>query len=59
MSRVDDFYKSLKEATEHQTRCSKAWLVSNDVIFVECKERAEIELEDAKEDMQLSEKLVA
>jgi len=35
MNKVENFYKSLKEATEHQTRCSKAWLVSNDVVFVE------------------------
>jgi hypothetical protein len=59
MNKVENFYKSLDESTEHQTRCSKAWLISDDVIFVECKANAEIQLEDAKEDMQLSEKLVA
>jgi len=59
MSRVDDFYKSLKEATEYQTRCSKAWLIGNNVIFVDCRANAEIELNDAKEDMELSELLTA
>jgi hypothetical protein len=59
MNKREDFYKLLKEATEHQTRCSNAWLIGDDVIFVECKANAEIELEDAKEDMQLSEKLVS
>ncbi|MFT7614815.1 MAG: hypothetical protein ACI9J3_003802, partial [Parvicellaceae bacterium] len=59
MNTIENFYNSLDEATEHQTRCSKAWLVSNSIIFVECKANAEIQLEDAKEDMELSEKLVA
>ena len=58
MKKIETFYKSLKEVTEHQTRCSKAWLVASEIIFVSCKENAEIELEDAKEDMKLSEKLV-
>ena len=59
MDMVQNFYESLKVSTEHQTRCSKAWLIENNIIFVECKSNAEIVLEDAKEDMQLSEKLVA
>ena len=59
MNKIDSFYKSLEEATEHQTRCSRAWLIGDDVIFVDCKENAEIELKDAIEDMELSEKLVA
>lgn len=56
---VQNFYELLKVSTEHQTRCSKAWLIENNIIFVECKANAEIQLEDAKEDMELSEKLVA
>ena len=59
MNKIEMFYKSLKEVTEYQTRCSKAWFVAEDVIFVSCKENAEIELEDAKEDMKLSAELVA
>jgi hypothetical protein len=59
MNKIDSFYKSLEEATEHQTRCSRAWLIGDDVIFVDCKENAEIELKDAIEDMELSEALVA
>ena len=59
MDMVQNFYESLKVSTEHQTRCSKAWLIENNIIFVECKANAEIQLEDAKEDMELSEKLVA
>ena len=55
---TENFYTLLKLAREHQTRCSKAWLVGEDIIFVECKENVEIELEDAKEDMQLSEELM-
>ena len=59
MNNIEKFYKSLNEVTEHQTRCSKAWLVASEIVFVSCKANAEIELEDAKEDMELSEKLVA
>lgn len=59
MNNVECFYKFVKEATEHQTRCSKARLVLNNIIYVEFKSQAEIELDDAKEDMQLSEKLVS
>ena len=59
MDMVQNFYELLKVSTEHQTRCSKAWLIENNIIFVECKANAEIQLEDAKEDMELSEKLVA
>jgi hypothetical protein len=59
MNMIENFYKSLKEATEHQTRCSRAWLIGDNIIFVDCKPNVEIELEDAKEDMQLSEELVA
>jgi len=59
MNKVENFYKLVKEAHEHQTRCSKAWLIGGDIIFVECKENAEIELEDAKEDMELSQELIA
>ena len=55
---VQNFYESIKVSTEHQTRCSKAWLIENNIIFVECKENAEIHLEDAKEDMELSARLV-
>ena len=55
---VQNFYESIKVSTEHQTRCSKAWLIENNIIFVECKANAEIQLEDAKEDMILSGKLV-
>ena len=58
MNKVENFYKLVKEAPEHQTRCSKAWLISDDIIFVECKASAEIELEDAKEDMRLSEEMI-
>ena len=58
MDMVQNFYESLKVSTEHQTRCSKAWLIENNIIFVECKANAEIELEDAKEDMELSEELM-
>jgi len=59
MNKVENFYKLVQEAHEHQTRCSKAWLIGGDIIFVECKESAEIELEDAKEDMKLSQELIA
>ena len=59
MDMAQNFYELLKVSTEHQTRCSKAWLIENNIIFVECKANAEIQLEDAKEDMELSEKLVA
>ena len=59
MNQVEIFYKRLEVAIEHQTRCSKAWLIGDDIIFVECKANAEIELEDAIEDMQLSEELIA
>ena len=55
---TENFYKLLKVALEHQTRCSKAWLIGEDIIFVECKENAEIKIEDAKEDMKLSEELM-
>ena len=55
---VQNFYESIKVSTEHQTRCSKAWLIENNIIFVECKANAEIHLEDAKEDMELSARLV-
>ena len=55
---TENFYKLLKVAREHQTRCSKAWLIGEDIIFVECKENAEIKIEDAKEDMKLSEELM-
>ena len=58
MNIIENFDKSLKEVTEHQTRCSKAWMVGSDIIFVACKPNAEIELEDAKEDMKLSAELV-
>ena len=58
MDMVQNFYESIKVSTEHQTRCSKAWLIENNIIFVECKENAEIHLEDAKEDMELSARLV-
>ena len=59
MNQPENFYKLLEAAPEHQTRCSKAWLIGDDVIFVECKANAEIELEDAKEDMRLSEEMIA
>ena len=59
MNQVEIFYKRLEVAIEHQTRCSKAWLIGDDIIFVECKANAEIELEDAKEDMELSQELIA
>ena len=59
MNKVENFYKLVKEADEHQTRCSKAWLIGDDIIFVECKASAEIGLEDAKEDMKLSEEMIA
>ena len=59
MNEVENFYKLVEEAHEHQTRCSKAWLVGDDIIFVECKASAEIELKDAKEDMRLSEEMIA
>ena len=55
---TENFYTLLKLAREHQTRCSKAWLVGEDIIFVECNENVEIEIEDAKEDMELSEELM-
>lgn len=58
MNKIEIFYKSLKEVTEHQTRCSKARLVGVNVIFITCKPHAEIELADAKEDMKLSAELV-
>ncbi len=58
MSKTENFYTLLKVAREHRTRCSKAWQVAEDIIYVECKENAEIELEDAKEDMPLSEELM-
>ena len=58
MNKAENFYESIKVSTEHQTRCSKAWLIENNIIFVECKENAEIHLEDAKEDMELSARLV-
>ena len=58
MNNIEKFYKSLNEVTEYQTRCSKAWLVASEIVFVSCKANAEIELEDAKEDMILSGKLV-
>mgnify|MGYP000930270746 CR=1 FL=1 len=57
MNQTEKFYKLLKEAPERQTRCSKAWLIGGNIIFVECKANVEIELEDAKEDMQLSEEM--
>lgn len=59
MKKLNDFYELLSSSKEYQTRCSRAWLIANNIIFVECKSNAEIVLEDAKEDMQLSEKLVA
>ncbi len=59
MNQTEKFHKLLKEAPEHQTRCSKAWLIGDNVIFVESRMNAEIELEDAKEDMQLSEEMMA
>ncbi len=55
---IENFYNLLKLTGEHQTRCSKAWLVGEDIIFVKCKKNAEIEIEDAKEDMELSEELM-
>ena len=58
MTIIENFDKSLKEVTEHQTQCSKTWMVGSDIIFVACKPNAEIELEDAKEDMKLSAELV-
>jgi hypothetical protein len=59
MERVENFNKLLEEADNHNTRCSIAWVVGDDIIYVECNESAEIELKDAKEDMQLSEELMA
>ncbi|MEJ6800101.1 MAG: hypothetical protein QNK77_02860 [Crocinitomicaceae bacterium] len=59
MERVERFNKLLQVANEQHTRCSKAWVVGGDIIYVESKKSAEIELEDAKEDMQLSEELMA
>jgi|TARA_B110000027_G_C16004047_1_gene248879 hypothetical protein len=58
MERVDRFNKLLQVANEQHTRCSKAWVVGGDIIYVESRKSAEIELEDAKEDMQLSEELM-
>ena len=57
MNQTENFYKLLKAAPERQTRCSRAWLIGGNIIFVECKANVEIELEDAKEDMQLSEEM--
>lgn len=58
MSKTENFYSLVKVAHEHQTRCSKAKLIAENILFVECKENAEIEIEDAKEDMELSEELM-
>ena len=59
MNNLENFHKLLKESNERQTRCSKAWLIGDDLIFVECKADAEIVLEDAIEDMRLSEEMIA
>jgi hypothetical protein len=59
MNKVENFYKLVQEAHEHQTRCSKAWLIGDDIIYVECKTNVEIGIEDAKEDMKLSEEMIA
>lgn len=59
MNKAENFYKLVKEAPEHQTRSSKSWVIGGNIIFVESKDSAEIELKDAKEDMQLSEELMA
>ena len=59
MNKLENFHKLLKESNERQTRCSKAWLIGDDLIFVECKADAEIVLEDAIEDMRLSEEMIA
>ena len=59
MERVERFNKLLQVANEQHTRCSKAWVIGGDIIYVESKKSAEIDLEDAKEDMQLSEVLMA
>ena len=58
MERVENFNKLLEETDSHNTRCSIAWVVGDDIIYVECNESAEIELKDANEDMQLSEELM-
>ena len=59
MESVEKFNKLLQVANEQHTRCSKAWVIGGDIIYVESKKSAEIDLEDAKEDMQLSEVLMA
>ena len=59
MERVERFNKLLQVANEQHTRCRKAWVIGGDIIYVESKKSAEIDLEDAKEDMQLSEVLMA
>tara|TARA_B110000305_G_scaffold202146_1_gene230356 strand:- start:1282 stop:1743 length:462 start_codon:yes stop_codon:yes gene_type:complete len=59
MESVERFNKLLQVANEQHTRCSKAWVIGGDIIYVESKKSAEIDLEDAKEDMQLSEVLMA
>ena len=50
MNQVEIFYKRLEVAIEHQTRCSKAWLIGDDIIFVECKANAEIEVFQSSKD---------
>ena len=59
MESVERFNKLFQVADEQHTRCSKAWVIGDDIIYVESKKSAEIDLEDAKEDMQLSEVLMA
>ena len=59
MNKVENFYKLLKDATEYPTRSSRSWVIGDNIIFVDSKESIEIELEDAKEDMQLAEELMA
>ena len=58
MTKLENFYKLLEDAPEHPTRSSKCWLIGGNVIFVEARLSTEIELEDAKEDMQLTNQLM-
>ena len=58
MERVENFNKLLEKSDINETSCSWGWVLGGNVIYVECKESAEFELKDAKEDMQLSEELM-
>lgn len=47
----------LDNSPQCETRVSKVWMFDSNIIYVVCKDNVDITLEDAKEDMEVSEML--